>query len=149
MLFSCQNDNCSSIKSLRIYEDQISEFDLFEGRYIVHYMAKKDSVVVFPITEIEKRKIKDFYIKNNICSYGTDVLIQEADPLIMPATEFKYIVEFDSGKKQTIRIVTDFNKDPLKRKGNERMKKFIDTINQILNKKSELKNKPKSDIFSI
>lgn len=149
-MISCNKTDCKSgIKSIQIFEDQSSEIDLLKGTYTVHFMNRQDSILKFSVSEKELENIRRLYLDNNICSYGNDVLIQEKDPLIMPATEFKYVIEFDNGKRQNIMIRTDFNKDPLNNKGNEKMKKFIDSINKILNERPELKNKPKSDFFKI
>lgn len=149
-MISCNKTNCKSdIKSIQIFEDQSSEIDLFKGTYIVHFMNKQDSILKFSISEKEMENIKKLYLNNDICLYGNNVLIQEKDPLIMPATELKYVIEFENGKQQNIMIRTDFRKDPLNIKGNEKMKIFIDNINRNLNNKNELKNKPKSDIFKM
>ena len=149
-MISCNKTNCKSdIKSIQIFEDQSSEIDLFKGTYIVHFMNKKDSILKFSISEKEMENIKKLYLNNDICLYGNNVLIQEKDPLIMPATELKYVIEFENGKQQNIMIRTDFRKDPLNIKGNEKIKIFIDNINRNLNNKNELKNKPKSDIFKM
>lgn len=149
-MICCNKTNCKSdIKSIQIFEDQSSEIDLFKGTYLVHFMNKQDSILKFSISEKEIENMKKLYLNNDICLYGNNVLIQEKDPLIMPVTELKYVIKFENGKQQNIMIRTDFRKDPLNIKGNEKIKIFIDNINRNLNDKNELKNKPKSDIFKM
>lgn len=150
IILSCSNTNCNSdIESIKILENQDTEVDLWKGIHTTHFFNQKDNIIRFSVSEKEISSIKEIYAAANICSYGNEILIQDDSPLIMPATEIKYIIKFNTGKTQLIIIRTDFQNNPLNIKGNERMKKFIYKIDQVLKNKKELKNLSKSDFFLI
>lgn len=146
IFISC-NEN--DITSIVIKNDRLSEINLFNGEYIVHFMDKEDSKFKFIVKEAEILQIKKSYVSENILSYGKEILVMDNAPLIMPAYDTEYIINFEDGSKQTILIRTDFRKNPLNSKEYKKLKVFIEKIDKIINSKKEIQDAPKSNVFSI
>jgi hypothetical protein len=134
------------ITSIIIQDDQSSEVNLFKGEYTVHFMNKKDANYKFYITEDEITEIKDTYDDQNIKNYENEFLITNDDePIMMPASDMKYIISFSDDSKQTFTVKTDFIKNPLDKEKYKNLKIFIEKINKIIKSKKEIKNALKSD----
>ena len=142
ILISCSKND---IKSIVININQSEQIDLFKGEYTVRFMQKKDLKVIFKISKIEINEIKETYKKENIKNYKSQILVVNDKPIIMPATDIKYTIDFTNGSKQVFTIRTDNVEDPLNFEKFKALKVFIYKINYILKQKKEIQNLPKSD----
>lgn len=137
------------ISSILIQNNKSSDINLFEGKYALHFMEKEDSIFSFPISDEEISEVKKTYEKQNIKSYEKETLVTDDKPLIMPATDIKYIINFTDGSKQIFTIRTDFRKNPLDVEKHENLKKFIEKIDKTIKSKEETQNISKSDFLHL
>lgn len=137
------------ISSILIQNNKSSDINLFEGEYAVHFMEKQDSIFSFPISDEEISEVKKTYEKQNIKNYEKETLVTDDKPLIMPATDIKYIINFTDGSKQIFIIRTDFRKNPLDVEKYENLKKFIEKIDKTIKSKKEIQNTSKSDFLHL
>lgn len=135
------------ITSVIVQYNMSSEINLFKGSYVVHFLDKDDAYYNFPISENEIYEVKQTYNNQNISKYDNELLIVDDEPLIMPSTDIKYIINFSDGNKQTFIIRTDFRKNPLDNKKYKDLKVFIEKTNNIIKSKEEIKNAKKSNIL--
>ena len=134
------------IKSIVINNNQSTELNLFEGKYTVHFMSKKEANYNFSISDKEITDIKNTYHNLDISSYDDEVLVTDStQPIIMPVSYNVYIINFSDGTKQTFKINMDLKKNPLEIKKFSQLKIFIDKLNAIIKSKKEIINAPKSD----
>jgi len=135
------------ISSILIEYNKSSDINLFEGKYTVHFMEKQDSIYSFPISEEEIIDVKKTYEEENVKNYDKKILVTDDKPLIMPATDIKYIVNFTDGSNKIFTIRTDFRKNPLDVEKYKNLKKFIEKINKVIKSKKEVQKASKSDFL--
>lgn len=145
-LFSCTQ---KELVSVEVKNARSSTVALFEGKYTVHFMNKSDLEVDFPITADEIRRVKRAYAKQNIESLESDLLIYVNEPLIMPAYDEIYTLKFSDSTQQVFTIRTDYRANPLDKEKYRQLKIFLETIDNIINSKDEIKNAVKSDVWYI
>lgn len=133
------------ITSVIVEYNTSSEINLFKGSYVVHFLDKDDAHYNFPISEDEVNEIKKTYNNQNIYNYGNELLIVDDEPLIMPSTDIKYIINFSDGDKQAFIVRTDFRKNSLDNEKYKNLKVFIEKTNNIIKSKEEIKKAEKSN----
>ena len=141
-IFSCKNKNISNII---IKYDKSSAINLFKGKITIRYLEKKDSIYNFKISDKEIDMIRQIYINQNISKYESKTLIVDSKPIIMPATDIKYIISFNDSTEQEFIIRTDFRSNPLSTGQFKNFKVFIEKIDSIIKLEKEFKGIIKSD----
>ena len=139
---SCMKND---ITSVIVQYNISSEINLFKGSYVVHHMNKDDVFYDFPISENEINEVKETHNNQNILNYEKELLVVDYEPLIMPTSDIKYIINFSNGNKQVFIIRTDFRKNPLDEEKYRNLKVFIDQINSIIKSKEEIKKAESSN----
>jgi len=142
IFMSCMKND---ITSVIVQYNISSEINLFKGSYVVHHMNKDDVFYDFPISENEINEVKETHNNQNILNYEKELLVVDYEPLIMPTSDIKYIINFSNGNKQVFIIRTDFRKNPLDEEKYRNLKVFIDQINSIIKSKEEIKKAESSN----
>lgn len=143
--------SCSQkeLVSVEVKRSRASTVALFDGKYSVHFMNRPDLLVDFPISGEEIRRVKNAYIKQDIAVFGEDLLINPGEPIIMPAQHKEYILQFSDGTQQSFTIKFDYRTNPLDKEKYRQLKIFLETIDNIIESKQEIKNAERSDVWHI